>query len=772
MVPVKIHEDDNPPRIIYLDGYDFYIRGYWATSLESLIDPSQRIFYENFFDNPTMWIDAAFAPTLENPLIIQVDPFWWDYIRKLERLLYTRIEARTEDSEWIVLNEYLFIINHNPVANAGVDEIITINPDGSVPISIHLDATSSTDIDSYHPTHPDTGLLNYQWSLEAYPPTIDHLGLLYNRIANIDSIGQPLFLSVGEPIGLDGIGTYRFKVTVNDNDVHEIGKRRGLTGEGISLVNMQIRYPTPELSILAPTTSVSQFSNFEDGVNIQIHYRVGDGVSSLPQYNGIWMLRITLKQSIASPHITPAIPNNTIVFEQTRVDFSVEGYFSWDGIVKGDGAFAGFPAIGAFSIELELLDRTGTSIGVAESRSIETNSIIIDLNRWIIPIDSNYWDTRVVGTFMESGHGGFIGTNGIHGGVDLVAPGAPFVRAAKSGIYSSSIGGANPIRIQHNISEQSVYRHGVNFEAIPQNSLVLQGQKLSDMGDAGAESIHLHFEYLQTLFSTIVLNPLSIIDITDQESPEIDEVFLRSANIHATANKANSSTGILDFGDFIIHCRDRAHPAVNRPLDNGPYLIRVTDAGQNVSLDLVFNFFDPLVDRLGNFYARQGLRDQPTTEPHHYLPYIRWSFNDNYLNSGPVIFNVRVEDIIGNYSIRQIIIGPEVSIENQPDPVSNQVASHNIPFWILIQGNTSGIDLVQDNYHIEIIEVNSGVLFPGWSIDRSRSGNILNGGLSGVQIILTTPVNLGVGNYNVRIRTTSNILRRVGDDVMINIIVQ
>jgi len=426
-------------------------------------------------------------------------------------------------------------------------------------------------------------------------------------------------------------------------------------------------------------------------------------------------------------------------------------YFQWDGIIT-QGQNVGIYAVGAFDVWIELLDRNWQSTVVSGSLVTQDRAVVIDISRWLLPLNVSPAQVVTSGVFMESGHLGSLRT-GLHGGVDMYGNigRTPQIISARSGFYTRH--GDYTISLTHAPPDTTWYLHCDIPESLNLNKgqLVLQGEQVANMSN------HLHFEW-RTSPPETCNNPLRIISLRDECPPEINDIYLRLPTIGQAANLNNASTGINGFADLIVRCRDRAHPIRNTALDNGPFSIFVAESnGLGNWPRIEFRSFSA-TDHIRNYFSQQGQTGSTLTQNNHYLPYLRWDTAVYGLNVSPLNLAVYVADFYGQVTTRNIFLGPVLVLLTSPvNPVTTSNNPGDFSFSVGIENTTSGLSgIINDNYHIELV----GAL-PSWTLSPARSGNVQNG--NSLDLYITIHPN-GValrGTHNFEIVVSSNILRQV-----------
>lgn len=764
MATYRVHHSANRVSVWVTGGSNYFIRARWATEISLLnVPPGGALTPVNYFESLPVY---APAPTNTSPAVLHLDTIWWGAIRDTARNLYVVIEwlQNTPNAKWRSFEFHTFIINHNPVANAGPDQRIELDPAGTVPYDVLLDASASDDPDLHELVNPDPGPLSFDWWPIETPLSISPGGLAWAAAHGMPKTSRPVFLTAGSVIPPSDRGAYTFRLWVKDTEVADIGAYSGQNGLTSAETRVLVGVSSPQLKIESPSTANPHISNMQDGVGIYVYYSIGDTVANAPEYAGAWVVKCTINLAQSSPVYAAGPPVGTTVYEATKVSFQRVNYFTWDGRIS-DGPLSGLAVAGAFNVRLELLDRNWQPTGIAGSTDTANRSIVIDVDRWNLPIRGTFATAALSGAFMESGHAGDLGTR-LHTGIDIVDVngGRPDLIAARSGFYASA---GDVIMLTHTMPDQTRYRHGDMFEPHAVGDLVLQGERLARMSDIGVPgSVHLHFEH-HTFAPASIRNPLGILGLVDGIAPAIEAVVIRRASVAGQpADLTLPSSGIDGFADLIIQCRDRAHPGRNTPLNNGPYRVMVEEAnGVGVWPQIRFDSMTA-ADHLRKFFALQGQFGNPVTPANHYLLYLRWDTGPYGRTVSPLRLRIIVADFAGGQREHILALGPTAVIAAAPpDPAMSASAPHDVHLTMSITNAATGIGgLASENCHIELIGAPLG-----WTVTPTRSGAIANGLTSPVPLIIHLNGNVPVGLHAMSIGIYSNVILNVGMRVPLSI---
>ena len=761
MLTYRLFDFHKPPGIKVFGGNSYYLRTRWAISQALLQQPPGDVRTPvNYLETPAVWV--AVEPTPTTPVVIRFDPLLWEIHAGIERNLFAVVEYRFDaNSAWQHFEDIAFIINHQPTANAGPDQVVILDDQGRTPDNVSLNASGSDDPDLHAAVNPDPGPLAFSWWPEETPLSITANTAVWNAAYELPEQPQPLFLPAYTNIPFADRGAYTFRVGVRDNDRADLGLMAGNRGSHSATTRVLLGVGGPNLSIESPTTETPSFQNVQDGINVSIYYSIGDTIASDPAYDGAWVVKCQIIQAIES-QIFPSETVGTVVFEREMVSFQRVNYFQWNGI-KTHGVLPGSPAIGAFDIRMELLDRHWNSTAVAGNVATIQRAIVIDFVRWLLPVDTAFADATQSGTFMESGHAGTLGTQ-LHTGIDIISLGiaSPDIVAARSGFYTLLGAGANWIRLTHSSPDSTHYLHGDTLEAIMADQLVVQGQRLARMSNIGTVNAHLHFEH-HTEPPLRVHNPLRLIPLRDEVAPQIDSVAIRDspASIFDQADLNNSATGIRTFTDLIVKCRDRAHPLRDTAMDNGPYRVRVVDtSGLTNPPEIRFDTLSA-INRLWEFYAQQAnsLAPASLTAANHFLPYIRWETSAYNKSNSPLTLRVEISDFGGRVTSHEVVVGAQCNVVMGPaNPATSAAAPAPFQVTIQVENRTSGLaGVVAENFHITLMGAPVG-----WTVAPTRSGNLAGGAVQNVVLTIDPNGSAPAGNHPFEVVVYSEILEQVG----------
>ena len=784
-------------RIAVKSGKGFNLRVSWATDLGLLSDPpALPRTTDNYSESPILEVNWSASPA--RPALVAADLGWWQQVREKSRQIYAQVDwqALTPNSPWTPLDIFQFMVNHPPEAVVGSDQIVEVDSNDNLLMDVNLDGSDSSD--------PDGSGLTYTWSMVQYPPTISKAGVVWANAQNLPSEQTPSFLSAGTKIPQSDRGNFSFRLLVDDGETATIGLKAGQTGQAVAECRVLLGADTgANLSLLSPTKASPFLGNFEDGVDIPIYYTVGQAILSNPAFQNGWAVRCTIRQSVEGFFLTTALSGDPVhEITQVPLPFSVE-MIRWDGRDTVSPLCLGSPANGAFKVRLDLVDCNGNVAKDANGRQLagtfveEDNAIVLDKFRWLMPVGGASSDVMQSGAFMESGHGG------VHGGVDLTSSqvlrglAQPDFVASRSGFYGFLADAYNTVVLTHAKPDTTYYLHGVNLAVIANGNLVLQGQRLGTVGATGTVAAHHHFEH-HTTNPEVKWNPLAIITAIDVFAPTIEGIFMRQAQVPAVpvtpASLLAAALGISGSVDFIIRCRDRAHP--DRPhsassVENGPYRVwlrEYTPTGIVERPGLRFDFCTAAT-RVGDSFALQGVNSPlggANDLRNHYLPYLRIDTTAYQASSGPLKFDVCVADFRGNTAVQTIVLGPDASLSTPPPDPATTHASPG-PFVIGIQvinrtdklnsnSNAQPADpdfwLASDDYHLSLANAPAG-----WTVSRTgapaasaqRTGPISNGNTQVVQLTIDPHGHAPVGTCNIEVVVSSNILTDVASRVAISV---
>jgi murein DD-endopeptidase MepM/ murein hydrolase activator NlpD len=770
-----IHRTAGPIRIKIASGSDFIARARWGLTPGLVAEPPTEVRGPlNYSANPEVFIAGELAP--DRPLYLPLDPLWWDVQRYDERNIYCVVEFRhPEDAAWSLLADFVFVVDQDPVANAGRDQIVQLDAAGAIVADVTLDGSASDDRDLHAAVNPDPGPLIYDWSCIHGPPNAQ--GTLPMAAAmNVGPVASPVFLLAGTVVPPEARGAYRFQLEVRDTNVATIGSTAGQPGKGFAETRVLVGGAAGALVIQMPTTAEPYIGNAQDGIAVTVWYSIGDALANDPAYANGWQVRLTLRQAIESP-IIPGRAVGEPVYVATTTSSHRVGSFAWAGTATFDILRNPTPnggrAFGAFDIELELLDRTGASTGVPASRVTMPRSIALDLFRWLIPLDSGV-TSRLTGAFMETGHAGYRAT-AMHGGIDLAAAGPPAILAARSGFRRFVGGNTNTIEVTHGI-DRTRYLHGVAPVAYPANALVVQGAPLATMGSAGTVGAHLHFqmEAVDANQNTIgLVNPLFQIGIRDTQVPSIDRVLVRAAGLPG-ADLTQPAVDIAGQVDVIVLCRDNADPAYQSA--NGSFLapfgLELTDGGAPAGS---FSF-DALDDTLhaSRYYATQSIGAYPAgnVADRYYLLYLRLA-TAGYAATGPRTYTARVRDFGGRAVARPFVIGGDAQITFAPAvPATTHAAPAPFGLTVRVDNRLSQLDATvaaaaaSDNFYLSLVGAPAG-----WTVSPARTGAIGGGASAAVAVTIDPHGVAPAGNHAFDLVIASGILHDVRTRVAITVTV-
>ena len=230
-VKVVIHWS-SLPGVVITSGAKYYLRTRWATDRAALAEPpTTPRTAANFSDGGTVFIASASS---SNPFVWYVNQLWWWLIRSSQRNLYCIVEWQDESqtAPWAYLSDYDFVINHDPVADGGPDQVIVLDDQSRVVNDVTLDASRSDDPDLHAGTNPDPGPLHYAWQRADLPVQLDLNGDAFMGITSLEHQAQakPLFLQSGALVPPGDRGMYSFSLDVTDNDVASVGDLMGTAG--------------------------------------------------------------------------------------------------------------------------------------------------------------------------------------------------------------------------------------------------------------------------------------------------------------------------------------------------------------------------------------------------------------------------------------------------------------------------------------------------------------------------------------------------------------
>jgi hypothetical protein len=772
-------------RIVVIGGRNYYARGLWATDPQLLMEPPGIARTpNNYSESPIIHVGNK-TPTYAEPMEITCDTSWWKGVRETQRNVYCLVQwTSAPNRPWNTLNTLQFVINHIPVADAGPDQVITLDAQGQVPADILLDGTASDDIDLHMPVHPAPGPLAYRWSAIQIPPALAQNNPIWAGAQGIQATANPIFLSAGTPVPNTGIGIYTFRLQVDDNEKDTVSVRAGRTGTATADTRVLLGLAGGnDLSIASPTTAIPYFGNHEDGVDVAIYYTVNPPITNQAAYQNGWMVRCAIFQSIESP-VIPSIAVGQKVFEITQapLPFGVQ-VIHWDGIDTAS-TLAGSKPVGAFKLRLELLDAGGNTILGPNGQPVpgsvveQDRAIILDFVRWLLPVRMAQTKATLSGSFMESGHG-----QHLHRAIDIIQTGMdppPDIVAARSGYYQEFNDGSNSIAITHPAPDRTRYLHSSQRAGYAAGTLALQGAYLGRMDKVGTGGVHLHFEHRLMLGQEQFENPLGIITLKDNFPPSIDAVFVRDAQAGGAADLTNGANSISGLAHLIVRCRDKAHPDRRpSPVENGPYRVRVVEKNGIAFWPTVAFSRCTAANQVSEFFALQGLGGVGNPL-HHYLPYILWNTYAYQGRGAPLFLEVWADDFVGNSTKRDIVIGPDaVSMSGPPDPAIDSTAPAPFDIAISVTNMTEGLNsdhnnnttfYGSDDYHLDLDNA------PGtWTVARvgapvgseKRTGSINNKATKGMTLRIDPHGQATPGTYVFDIVVSSNILLNLGSRVKV-----
>lgn len=357
---IRIHESDHRPGVVLDDGANYVARASWALDNALFYDPTQRTT-SNYRTTPEVFVDAASAL---DPVVLDVDLSWWDYIRSSIRVLYCLVEARLLDGPWTEVDLWGFVVNHDPLASLSPIHLIALDGAGNVQRDGVLDAGRSFDGDNVASVAPDNEPLAFSWALLDSPTNVDTSSPAYALLDSVPPLARAIALPAGTPTAASDVGEYRIRVSVTDSDISDIGVRLGQPGRGHADTRLIIQPATPNLQILSPTQANPLRLLPDANTLIGIAYSIGANVANGAALGGAWVLRLSITQQATFANAVVPVPVNTVVFEQTRVDPQLVSSFTWNGtIASADPMWAGRPAVGVHSVRIELLDRQAAATG-------------------------------------------------------------------------------------------------------------------------------------------------------------------------------------------------------------------------------------------------------------------------------------------------------------------------------------------------------------------------------------------------------------------------
>ena len=789
---VIVHHTQQRVRVRISSGNNFFIRARWGIRPGLIAEPpTEPRRPDHFFENPEVFVSRAATP--ENPYFLDCDPLWWEVQRLTERNVFTIVETRLEATlDPRVVETFQWAINHDPVANAGPDQLIPLDLAGAVPrpVGVMLDGSASTDID-LSSIDPDPGPLTFVWSSSGVPVGAESGGTAA-AAAHIAATATATWLLGGTVVPQHERGIYMFDLKVCDREPAEIGVTRGRPGENTASVRILLGPTSDVLAILAPTHDQPYFGNYDEGVSVVIHYAIGDSLANHPAYGGSWVVRLSIKQAINSPYTLPRA-TGSVVYTEERVSGDRIGTFVWNGLANHDlsgvrSASPTTPVVGAYDVEVEVLDRDWQPTGVIGSTRPETRAIVLDLFRWRTPLETVPFENTVLsGTFMETGHAGY-GATSLHGGIDLVATGGPDVYAARSGTYQhvSDCAHSNVIQVGRRGSYRAKYLHCDTLEPHAADSIVLQGSRLGRMSNCGPPNtpVHLHFQ-LETVDHTDnvirVVNPLSALSVADTATnfPRIEAVLLRATPGAGAADLTRTGPmfPIAGAADLIVLCRDNAYPSYTS--SNGSFLtiyrLDVWEDGVAWPASFVLDAFDPAAKTAADYYVRQGIGTYHGNVPRlYYLLYRRWDTAPYARAGGSRRYQIRVSDFVGRSAEHVLTIGCDVGLITPathlqmtaaaPAPITIQLAITN-RLSGLFSDNVGNIQ-ESENFHAALAGQPAG-----WTLAPSRTGAINSGATLPVSFQLDPGGSALAGVHTFDIVVSSDVVRNIGTRVRVSIMV-
>lgn len=354
----RVHVSANLPAYEVWGGSEYYLRARWATDPALLTHPPGSVVLpSNYYETSLVWV--AWEPTPMNPISLRPGLAWWNTLKYTLRNLYCRIDYQIEPGgAWVFFRDAIFIVNHDPVANAGPPQQIELGMGGDVLTDIRLDARGSADVDLSDPVTPDPGPLNYSWTLKNAPANVDTTSLAYSLASTVPHTTYPVFLPHGTIVEPCNQGVYRFQLVTTDNDVADVGIYTGLSGKGDASTTVAVMAPPLNLTITSPTNGAPSRSNAIVGGGTRIVYWIGNTAATSGSLGGAWMLRLVITQARNWTVSLNPVPVGTVVHEATRIDPQLNGNFFWSGVITNPNpAFNGRTAEGTFHARLELLDR-------------------------------------------------------------------------------------------------------------------------------------------------------------------------------------------------------------------------------------------------------------------------------------------------------------------------------------------------------------------------------------------------------------------------------
>ncbi|MCX4993574.1 M23 family metallopeptidase [Streptomyces sp. NBC_00568] len=802
----------------------YYVRASWANDLKLLDEPpGLPRTSDNYFQNAAQYV--ANPPTAANPLVLRADATWWRRARERERTVYALVEWRKSPNQpWVMLDTLEYVVNHSPRANAGPDQVAIVDAAGNLTAEVSLDGSASDDPDQNAALHP-AGTLTYSWAAIQTPAALTPHGPAWTAAHGLRPTATPLFLAAGTAIPPSDRGVYAFRLTVDDNEAATLGTRAGQSLTNTSDMRVMLGAQAgPGLTVLSPTSTAPYFGNFEDGVDVPVHFTVDPALVQQNAYHNGWLVRCTITLALDSPVYPSGRSQGETVFEATTAARTgpVET-IHWNGRTNR-GTTTGWRAVGAFTVKLELLDSTGAlPAGIAGNVTTQNRAIVLDGFRWKLPVDAPWAQTILSGGFGESGHAGGLQTR-LHTGIDISAVGPPDIVAARSGFYppgNPNADGVHRIELTHALPDRTHYLHADQLANYAPGELVLQGAKLGRMSNVspGSLDVHLHFEHrVQTPTDPgpTVRNPLGIVPLRDVYAPEIEGVFVRQAPAAGAADMSAAHDNITGMADLVVRSRDYAHPdRLNvgpGTLLNGLHRLEVLEqnavaAWRGIRLDAIPSPGDAqhvAVTHLRDVFALQANNLQPPpvfprTRDNHYLNYLRWNTAGYQQQGGPLRLEISVVDFSNARRRRTVVIGPDATLRTPPPtPATTNAAPAPFSFDIEVVNRTNNLNgahtinasvaspdgyqvhtctdwISNDNCHVTLAGAP-----PGWTISPARTGALSNGatpaspqgGAAQPQVVTVTIDPHGqapAGTHTFDIVVSSHVLRQAGSRIPVTV---
>jgi murein DD-endopeptidase MepM/ murein hydrolase activator NlpD len=776
-----VHESATFVGINITGGSQYYVRARWATSAGLLSVPPVGVATPATY-NETGELFVGSTPTADNPALLAVDGVWWQAGVPNVRTIFAVVEWHlVGNAAWQHFDDYQFIINHDPVANAGPDRVITLGPLGQIPADVQLDATASDDVDLHAAANADAGPLHYRWWPESLPTAVQQNGSGWSGAFGVTTLDQasPVLFAANLPMPATDQGEYRMRLYVEDNDPASIGVKAGQVGVGGASVSVIVRAAGSGVQILSPLGASPSFRSIERDrpMELRVFYQVSADVLADAAYAGGWIVRCRIRQEqMASPVALLSMPTGTLVFERSKTQVESDGFFSWNGLMSATAVPAA-SAVGSFSIEIELLDADGQSTGVAGSTAQETNAIVIDFVEYLLPVDLAFRQAAMNGAFMESGHAGKFNTR-LHTGMDMVpsgGAGVPSVLASRSGFLTFDGGATNDIRLNHAPPDITHYLHSAPPPAAANGSLVLQGDTLSTMSNAGTMGVHLHFEYFQDLTAAggalLIRNPLEVVPLIDGLVPAIEDVMIRQAPaMGGAADLALAQTSLGGTIDLIVRCRDRANPRFTSGVENAPYSMAVVDDSGLGGPWPTFTFETMTAAVVAEqFYERSGISPAPFDVVHQFLPFLRRDTTVYGQQVSPLRLHVTVADYFGHRSaIRDVTIGATVAVTMIPAPATSSANPQPFTVTLAITNNGGGLTgVANDRFDIALAGAPAT-----WTISAGTPTPAINNGATRNVVVTVHPHGVAAaGMVAFSLVVSSRLLTQVAAVVPINVVI-